>query len=104
MVVSVLWAGPLGVAAWATAVLSGGGVCGSAVRGRFRLFSGRLGLPAAVLGGESEHGEAGEVDGGGEQGEVGCDRGLAPHSGAPAAVSAAHQAGDLAPTLGRVAV
>jgi len=33
--------------------------------------SGGVGLPDALLCGESEHGEAGEVDGGGEQGEVG---------------------------------
>ena len=48
------------------------------------------------MSGESEHGEAGEVDGGGEQSEVGCDLGFAAHAGAAAAVAAAHQVGDLA--------
>ena len=39
--------------------------------GPLRPLSGGVGLPAAVLAGGSEHGEAGEVDRGGEQGEVG---------------------------------
>ena len=50
--------------------------------------------------GESERGEACEVDGGGEQAEVGVDLGLAAHAGAAAAVFAAHQVADLAFDLG----
>jgi len=59
--------------------------------------SGGVGGPAAVRGvGEAEGGQAGEVDGGGEEVEVGADTQLSAHAGASSAVAAAHQVGDLA--------
>jgi hypothetical protein len=53
--------------------------------------SGGGGLLAGVLAGQSEHGESGEVDGCGEELEVGYDFGFAAHAGAAAAVSAARE-------------
>jgi len=64
------------------------------------LVSGGVGPTAAVLGGESEHGETGEVHSGGEQGEMGSHVGLAAHPRAPAAVAAAHKVRDVALDLG----
>ena len=61
-------------------------------------------LPVAVPGGEAEHGEAGEVHGGGEHGEVGGDLRGAAHAGAAAAVPAAHRCAILRSTFGRVVV
>jgi hypothetical protein len=49
-----------------------------------------------LLASESEHGQAGEVDGGGEQGEVRVNLGPPADPGAAAAVSAAHRMRDLA--------
>ena len=49
---------------------------------------------------ESEHAKPGEVHGGGGEREVGGDLRAAAHPGAPAAVLAAHQMGDLALDLG----
>jgi hypothetical protein len=77
---------------------------GSAGRGPFipgvsRLSAG-VRRPGAVAAGEAEHGEAGEVDRGGEQGEAGGDLDQAADAGAAAAVTAAHQVGDLAFHLG----
>lgn len=46
--------------------------------------------------GHGEHGQAAEVDGGGEQREIGGDLGGAADAGAASAVAAAHQVGDLA--------
>lgn len=46
--------------------------------------------------GESEGGHAGEVDGGGQEVEVGSDARLTPHTGAASAVMTAHEVGDLA--------
>jgi len=46
--------------------------------------------------GQAEHGESGEVDGGGEQVEVGADAVQAARAGAAAAVAAAHEVGDFA--------
>src|ERR1700730_6023738 len=48
-----------------------------------------------VAEGEPEHGEPGEVDCGGEEGEVGGDFELPADPGAAAAVAAAHQVADL---------
>jgi hypothetical protein len=53
-------------------------------------------LPVAVLAGQSEHGESGEVDGCGEESEVGSDFRLAAHAGASAAVFAAGEVTDFA--------
>ena len=50
--------------------------------------------------GEPEHGEAREVDCGGEQGEVGVDVGGSPDSRAAPAVAAAHEVRDFALDLG----
>jgi hypothetical protein len=50
-----------------------------------------------------EDGEPGQVDGGGEQGEVGSDLGSAADSARRLAVPAAGQVRDLAFHLGRVA-
>ena len=52
--------------------------------------------PAGLAGGESEHAEAGQVDRGGEQGEVGGDLGQPAYPGSSPAVLAAHQVADLA--------
>ncbi len=61
------------------------------------LRSGGYDLPAlAGSSAQSERTEAGQVDRGGEQGEVGGDLGGAAHSGAAPAVAAAHQVTDLA--------
>ena len=46
--------------------------------------------------GQAEGGQAGEVDRGGEEVEVGGDTQLSAHAGAPTAVAAAHEVGDLA--------
>ena len=48
-------------------------------------------MPAGFLSSESEHAEAGDVHGGGEEGEVGGDPWFATFAGAAAAVSAAYQ-------------
>ena len=56
--------------------------------------------PSGRVGAQAEHGEAGEVVCGGEQVEVGGDLRRAAHSGAAAAVPAAHQVSDLAFHLG----
>ena len=53
-------------------------------------------MPVAVLAGQSEHGQSGEVDGCGEELEVGSDFGLAAHAGASAAVFAAREVTDFA--------
>ena len=53
-------------------------------------------MPVAVLAGQSEHGESGEVDGCGEESEVGSDFRLAAHAGASAAVFAAGEVTDFA--------
>jgi len=50
--------------------------------------------------GDGEHAQAGEVDGGGEQGEVGGDLGAAADPGTATAVAAAHQVPDFAFHLG----
>ena len=60
-------------------------------------WSCRRDLPALAGGSaQSERTEAGQVDRGGQQGEVGGDLGGAAHSGAAPAVAAAHQVTDLA--------
>ena len=60
------------------------------------LVSGGVGLTAALVGGDCEHGETGEVQRGGEQREIGGQVALAAHPRAPAAVAAARQVRDLA--------
>lgn len=53
--------------------------------------------------GQPEGGEAGEVDGGGEEAEVGADFVAAAHPGAASAVASAHEVADFAFDLGAVA-
>jgi hypothetical protein len=53
-----------------------------------------------LVAGDAEGGEAGEVDCGGQEGEVGGDASASAHAGAAAAVAAAHEVGDLAFDLG----
>src|SRR5918994_601566 len=62
--------------------------------------SGRLDLPAGAGVAQAEGGEAGQVDRGGQQLEVLGDPDQAAHPGAPAAVTAAQQVGELALDLG----
>jgi hypothetical protein len=50
--------------------------------------------------GEPEFGEAGEVDRGGEEGEVGADAQGAAHAGAASAVAASDEVGQFAFDLG----
>ena len=91
----LLWAGPLagGAGLWGFA----GGVRGVGAG----LGSGEG--PFLGLGVQAERGEARQVDGGGEQVEVGVDFGPAPHAGSSAAVPAAFEVGELALDFGRVA-
>ena len=57
-------------------------------------------LPSRGGSAHPEHGQAGEVDRGGEEREVGVDLVGAADAGAASAVSAAHQVADLAFDLG----
>jgi len=67
---------------------------------RFSVRSAGAECPAGWFAVESEHGEPGEVRGGGEQLEVGGDLGASAYAGAAAAVLSAHEVADLAFDLG----
>ena len=56
--------------------------------------------PSGRGGAQAEHGEAGQVDGGGEEVEVGVDFGSAADTGSASAVAATHQVAELAFDLG----
>src|SRR5436190_23926254 len=58
--------------------------------------------PSGGGGAKSEHGEAGEVGGGGEEVEVGVDFRLPADTGSAAAVTPAHEVAELAFNLGSV--
>src|SRR5271169_2524303 len=63
-------------------------------------LSAAAGRPGAVPVVNTEHAEAGQVDRGGEQGEVGGNLDQSADAGAAAAVAAAHEVADLALDLG----
>ena len=90
-----------GAAAVSTRCLTRGVWHAGRGRGRFGSFLFRVwsagGCPSGGgLEVEAEHGEPGQVVGGGEEVEVGVDFGSAPDPGSPPAVAAAHQMAEFA--------
>ena len=78
------------------------GVCRVGVGGG-RGLGGSAEHPSLWCGAQSEHAEARDVGGCGQQVEVGVDFGLAAHAGVAAAVFSAHEVREFASTLGRTA-
>jgi hypothetical protein len=97
---AVVVPGPVGVVAFGV-ILRGCTACQGTECGRCGAGSGGTEGPSAAGGvGDPEGGQAGEVDRGGEEVEIGADTQESPRAGTAAAVAAAHQMGDLAFDLG----